>query len=274
VAELDDFEAVRRDPDPIRRGRRASVLLARYQRRATELARLRRAAIEEAHRDGMTYSEIASALGLSKGRITQIRSGAPAAERAFFGVGPVAVGVPLRTGVNDRARMYLDAADAATQDRIESILAAHALGSTRFVVTPELPVPPAGDVVVVCGPKSAPIGANLLAQDPVLGMVSDSGRWWIEDRKTGQRYGSPQDDHPPASGDIAYLARHRHDDRVVVHIAGVHSYGSLGGAYYLDRSLSELWTQLGDVSFSMAVRCTLDGLEITAVDRLAGPYPW
>jgi hypothetical protein len=222
----------------------------------------------------MTYSEIASALGLSKGRITQIKSGAPAAECAFFGIGPVAVGVPLRAGVDDRARMYLDAADAATQERIESILATHALASPRFVVTPEHTEPPAGDAIVVCGPKSAPIGANLLAQDPVLGMISGSGRSWIEDHKTGQRHGSPQDDHPPVSGDIAYLARHRQHRRVIVHIAGIHSYGSLGVAHYLGLALTELWTQLGDVSFSMVVRCTLDGLEITAADQLAGPYPW
>ena len=46
----DDFDAVRNDPDPIRRGRRATALLSIYQQRATELARLRREAIEEAHR--------------------------------------------------------------------------------------------------------------------------------------------------------------------------------------------------------------------------------
>ncbi|GAA5160716.1 hypothetical protein GCM10023321_43850 [Pseudonocardia eucalypti] len=71
---LDNFDDLRRDPDPIRRGQRASILLAQYQQQATELARIRRLAIEEAHRDrGMSYTEIATALGLSKGRITQIR---------------------------------------------------------------------------------------------------------------------------------------------------------------------------------------------------------
>ena len=48
--------------------------------------------------------------------MTQIRGGAPAAERAFFGVGPVQVGVPLREGTDDRMRSYVDAADLATQD--------------------------------------------------------------------------------------------------------------------------------------------------------------
>jgi Sigma-70, region 4 len=53
-----------------------------YQQRAVELARLRRAAIEEAHRDrGLSYTEIAEALGITKGRITQIRDTAPLPER-------------------------------------------------------------------------------------------------------------------------------------------------------------------------------------------------
>ncbi len=64
----DDFEAVRRDPDLLRRGQRATALISIYQQRATELARLRREAIEELHRNqNMSYTEIAVALGITKG---------------------------------------------------------------------------------------------------------------------------------------------------------------------------------------------------------------
>jgi hypothetical protein len=275
VAEVDDFEAVRHDPDPIRRGRRASALLMQYQQRAIELARLRRVAIEEAHRDhGMSFTEIAKALGVSKGRITQIKSGAPTAERAFFGVGPVAVGVPLRNGIDDRKRDYIDAADAAAQGQVEAILTGHTLASSRFSIGADMIDPPAGDVVVICGPKSAPIGADLLAKDPHLGMVRDGGRWWLEDRRTGRRYGSPTRDEPPEPADVAYLGRHREPGRIIVHIAGICSLGSLGAAHYLDANLADLWSELGDASFGMVVRCTYDGVEVTSVERLAGPYLW
>jgi hypothetical protein len=275
VAEVDEFEAVRRDPDPIRRGRRASTLLTQYQQRAIELARLRRVAIEEANRDrGMSFTEIAKALGVSKGRITQIKSGAPTAERAFFGVGPVAVGVPLRNGMDDRKRDYIDAADATAQDKVEGALAAHSLASSRFSIGTDMIEPPGGDVVVICGPKSAPIGANLLAKDPRLGMVREDCRWWLQDRQSGRRYGSPSRDQPPEPADVAYIGRHREPGRIIVHIAGICSFGSLGVAHYLDANLADLWSELGDVSFSMAVRCTYDGMEVTGVERLAGPYPW
>lgn len=275
MADLDDFENVRRDPDPIRRGQRASVLLTQYQQRANELARLRRAAIEEAHRvGGMSYTEIATALGLSKGRITQIRTGAPAPERAFFGVGPVAVGVPLRQGLDDRARTYIDAADAAAQERMESVLTAFALTPTRFAIGPNLTEPPPGDVVIICGPKSAPVAAALMAEDPTLGMTKENDRWWITDARTDERYGSPRGDVPPQNGDIAYLARHRHDDRVIVHIAGIHSFGSLGVAHFLTGNLAEVWSKVGEASFSMAVRCTFQDTTITDSALLAGPYVW
>jgi hypothetical protein len=275
VSGLDDFDDVRRDPDPIRRGKRATALMSIYQQRATELARLRREAIEEAHQAaGLTYTEIATALGITKGRITQIRSGAPSRERAFFGVGPVSVGVPLRVGTDDRMRTYVDAADLATQQDTEALLATVALAAEPFTIAPDATTVPDGDVVIICGPKSAPIGAELLDSDPRLGMVREDGRWWIIDKATGERYGSPMGDQPAGPGDIGYLSRRRDGDRVIVHIAGIHSPGSGGVLHYLAHHLPELYRARGDGSFSLAVRCQLDDLTVTGSEVLAGPYKW
>src|SRR5690242_19665974 len=189
-----------------------------YQQRATELARLRREAIEEAHEtQGLTYTEIAAKFGITKGRITQIRGGAPARERAFFGVGPVQVGVPLREGSDDRMRSYVDAADLATQEDTATLLASLALAAEPYTIPPDTTTVPDGDVVVICGPKSAPIGAQLLDEDPRLGIVRD-GRWWIVDKTTGERYGSPLTGNPEGGADLGYLSRRRDGDRVVVHV--------------------------------------------------------
>ena len=150
-----------------------------YQQRAAELARLRREAIEEAHRgQGLTYTEIAAALGITKGRVTQIRAGAPPRERAFFGAGPVHVGVPLREGTDDRMLSYIDAADVATQEDTATLLAMLALAVEPYTIPPDATTAPDGDVVVTCGPRSAPIGAQLLVEDPCLGMVRED-RWCI-----------------------------------------------------------------------------------------------
>jgi len=275
VPSLDDFEDVRRDPDPIRRGRRATELLTACQQQAAELARLRRAAIEEAHQDqGMSYTQIALAMGITKGRISQIRGTAPAVERAFFGVGPVSVGVPLRHGVTDRQRPLIAAEDAQTAEEIARLLAGYAFAVTRYQIEPGTAAPPPGDTVVICGPKSATVGAALLARDGVLDMREDSGRWQIVHRASGQRYGSPADEPDPASADLAYVARHHDGEHVAVHIAGIHAIGSLGAVHYLAGHLADLFTQAGDTSFSLVVRASYDGLTITGSSLAAGPFTW
>lgn len=275
MSSFDDFDDVRRDPDPIRRGRRATTLMSIYQQRAAELARIRREAIEEAHRvGGMTYAEIAAALGITKGRITQIRASAPSRERLFFGVGPVAVGVPLRQGTDTRMRTYVDAADLATQQDAEALLSSLALSAEPFTINFDATTLPAGDVVMICGPKSAPVAAQLLDSDPRFGMLRDGGRWWIIDKTTGDRHGSPLGDEPAGNGDIGYLSRRHDGDRVIVHIAGIHSPGSRGVLHYLTHHLPDVFRSVGDVSFSMAIRCDLDGIDVSDSRLLAGPYTW
>jgi hypothetical protein len=271
----DEFDQVRADPDPISRGRRATTLLGVYQQRSTELARLRKRAIEEAHRRrGMSYTEIAELLGISKGRVTQIRADAPVAERAFFGVGPVAVGIPYRYQVTDRNRPLIAAEDSKTSEQVQQLLRELAFTVTAYEIEPEREEAPAGDAVVICGPKSAPLGARLMAGDPALGMVKDGGRWWIEHRPSGERFGSPSDTGEGANGDVAYVARHREQGRVIVHIAGIHAIGSLGAAHYLTGHLPDVYAQVDDSSCSMVVRCSYDGLTVLASELLAGPYAW
>ena len=211
-----EFEGVRREPDPLRRGRRATALLTVYQQRAAELARLRRAAIEEAHGHGMSYTEIAAALGITKGRVTQIRSTAPGPERALFGVGPVSIGVPYRYRTTDRERPLIAAEDAQTGEELEQLLTALAFAVTRYQIEPTRTEPPVGDTVVICGPKSAPVGAELMGRDPALRMSEVDGRWWINDKRTRKRIGSPTDEQPSSTADVAYVARHRDEARVIL----------------------------------------------------------
>lgn len=168
---------------------------------------------------------------------------------------------------------YVDAADLATREDTITLLTTLALAAEPYEIAPDATTAPDGDTVVICGPKSAPIGAQLLADDPRLAMVRD-GRWWIENKATGERFGSPLADDPPTAADLGYLSRRRDGDRIVVHIAGIRSPGSRGVVHYLTRHLAELWADTGNTDFSAVIRCELDGLTVTESKLFAGPFPW
>lgn len=70
---------------PVDRAKAAIALMADYQGRVTELSRIRREAIEEAAAAGMSQSEIATLLGVSRGRVGQLAAQGPPPERAFSG---------------------------------------------------------------------------------------------------------------------------------------------------------------------------------------------
>lgn len=273
---VDDFEALRREPDPVLRGRRATDLLATYQQRSVELARLRRAAIEEARDQlGGSYTEVARAFGLTKGRITQIRNGAPPAHRAFFGVGPLDVALPGRR-LFDRDNLVIASEDDAVGTHLIDEAERLSFSIERTIIDPREEWEPIGDAVVVCGPASAHIGHALLTQDPLLGMdIGDGAAWCITDKTTGERYPSPMDQSAPRRADLGYIARHeRPDGRVTVHIAGLHALGSVGAAHYVTDHLPDLWAEFGSRSFSMVVLGEFDGQTPTQLSVRIPPRAW
>ena len=275
--DADEFHALRREPDPIVRGRRATELLALYQQRSTELARLRRAAIEEARDQlGGSYTEVARAFGLTKGRITQIRNGAPPPHRAFFGVGPLEVALPGRRlfGRDDLViASEDDAVGALVVDEAERL----SFTTERRIIDPREEWEPERDAVVVCGPASAHIGHALLGADPLLTMdIGDGAAWCVVDRATGERYPSPMDDaQEPRRADLGYVARHeRPDGRVTVHIAGLHALGSIGAAHYLTEHVADLWAEFGPRSFSMVVLGEFEEQTPTKLSVVIPPRAW
>ncbi|MCE0764776.1 hypothetical protein LWC35_17945 [Pseudonocardia kujensis] len=271
----EEFERLRREPDPVRRGRRATELLATYQQRSVELARLRRTAIEEARDQlGGSYTKVAKAFGLTKGRITQIRNSAPPAHRAFFGVGPLDVALVGRR-IFEREDMVIAAEDDVTGTHLLAEVEQLAFTAERLVIDPREEWEPARDAIVVCGPASAHIGNALISVDPVLGMtIADGGRWYIVDKTTGERFGSPMDDPEPRRACVAYLARHVREGQVITHIAGIHALGSIGAAQYLTDHLADLYAAHPDESFSMAVSAEFDALTPKSIDVLIPPRAW
>ena len=81
----EDLKALADVPDAARRAKEAAGLLDRYQAALGELSRIRREAVEEMIAGGMSHSQIAEALGVSRGRVSQLTKAGPPPERAFWG---------------------------------------------------------------------------------------------------------------------------------------------------------------------------------------------
>lgn len=266
------FDRVRREPDPVRQARLAGELITLYQQRSVELARLRREAINRAAAEkGISYSAIAAELGLTRGRISQIRQSAPAPERALFGVGPVTVAVPLRQ-LSGRALPVISSEDARAAERLTQLLVGHAFQVVQYRIPPDGDWQPSGDTIAICGPKSSHVTAEALGSDPFLAFEPDAdGRWSIRERDGSDVYHSPMDEPEHAWSDVAYVGRLAYREAEIFVIAGVHALGSVGAVDFLARELAQVYAAVGTGRFSMVISSEHDGERVLRSEVVCPP---
>ncbi|MFF4866660.1 sigma factor-like helix-turn-helix DNA-binding protein [Streptomyces sp. NPDC001231] len=274
----DDMERVSGIGDPVDRAKATIDLMATYQGWVLELSRVRREAIEEAQASGMTQAEIASRLGVSRGRVGQLASAGPPPGRAFFGTDLVTVSLggkyeggktPDQNPGEVVAREDLD-----NFEHLRKLLNGMKLDAQYEVI------PPSGIVnlnrdnhVIVCGPRLSPIVAQVLEGDDNLRFEKDHA-WHLVDQKAGKQYRSPMDGDGSA-GDFGYLGRlPRLDGRgTFLYIAGIHAIGANGVVHYLEHNLAELYREVRTKRFSTLISCrynpeTLEVLESRRVTPL------
>jgi transcriptional regulator with XRE-family HTH domain len=235
--------------------------LADAQQEVTELARLRRRVVQDLHAQGLSYAQIATKAGLSRGRIHQIRHTGPAPEGAFLGRGAVVIATPLRRD-DERGRTVVAVDDVSSGKRLEDLARSYGLDVTSEHV------PVSGDIdlnrdglVVVCGPRMSQQMWDTYAQDPVLNWEqADDGPWTIVDRRTGEVYQSGQDSNPACPYDVGYVGKLPRPDGKgsLLAIAGIHTQGSLGVVQLLASDLNTLWGQVGEHRFSTLVGVEYD----------------
>ncbi|MDA0564381.1 UTRA domain-containing protein [Streptomonospora sp. S1-112] len=104
-------------PDPVERARAASAAMGSLQGQSVELSRIRRGAIVEAQDSGMRQDEIARRLGVTPGRVSQMKKAGAGEHRAPAGpVGPrprvlVERALPTPPAVRGSKSLYLTEAD-------------------------------------------------------------------------------------------------------------------------------------------------------------------
>ncbi|MFE3471258.1 sigma factor-like helix-turn-helix DNA-binding protein [Streptomyces bacillaris] len=274
----DEMQKVAGIADPVDRAKAAIDLLARYQTHINELGRVRREAIEEAQAAGMTQTEIAKRLGVTRGRVGQLASAGPPPERAFFGTAKVTVslGGKYEAGKtpDQQPSEVVVREDLENFEHLRTLLGGMKLDAQYEVI------PPSGIVnlnrdnhVVICGPRLSPIVAQVLEGDDYLRFAKDRA-WHLVDQKTATEYRSPQDEDG-TSGDVGYLGRlPRLDGKgTFLYIAGIHAIGANGVVHFLENNLADLYRAVRTRRFSTLISCrynpkTLEVLESKRVTPL------
>ncbi|MBQ0985150.1 sigma-70 family RNA polymerase sigma factor [Streptomyces sp. F63] len=275
----DEMKRISEIAVPVDRARAAIDLMATYQGRVTELSRIRREAIEEAQASGMTQTEIAAKLGVSRGRVGQLASAGPPPERAFFGTDLVTVSLGGKPeagkGPDENPSAVVVREDLDNFEHLRKLLGGMKLEAQYEVI------PPNGIVnlnrenhVVICGPRLSPIVAQVLEGDHSLQFAKDRA-WHLVDRKAGQVYRSPMDEDSEP-GDFGYLGRlPRLDGRgTFLYIAGIHAIGANGVVHYLEHHLAELYREVRTKRFSTLISCRYnpDTLEVLESRRVTPLY--
>lgn len=271
------LEQIRTIIDPMQRARDAHTAIEELQAEVGMLAAARRDALNELVEQGKTLTQIAEALGVTRGRISQLRSAGTKPERNFFGSGTVtvAIGSKPEHGRRDNANgeMVSKQAIKAYETIAESL---RELG----LDTKQEIVPPSGlinlnrePLVVLCAVRVLPFLAQVMAADSHLEFREDESGWYLHDKSTSTDYRSPQDQGE--SRDIGYVGRlpGPGGKTTFLYAAGIHAQGTLGAAKWMAENVADLYKQLKLQRFSTLVESSFgkDGT-VSSTRRLTELY--
>jgi hypothetical protein len=271
-----DIQAVRDLEDPLKRAQQAGEILAQYQAAVTELSHIRREAIERLIAQGMTKSQLAEQLGMTRARVGQLLAAGPRSEGLFLGTGTltVALGGKLEAGKPDPGPVVSQEVFQAYERLSELARTLGLDGQDEVIPPPGLVDLNRDNLVVICGPRLSPVIAQVLASDPNLSFTHDDRGWYLLDQATGTAYRSPMNDGEPA--DYAYLGRlPRIDGRgTFLYFAGIHAPGNSGVVHYLEGHLEELYGEVRTSRFSTLIACRFDpsSRQVTSSERVTPLY--
>lgn len=286
---MDDtgIERIRQIEDPAERAQAVGREQNRLLGLVDELAGIRREAIDEMLRAGLSQADIARALGVTRSRLNKLVTTGPGPERGLLVPKPragalltVAV-VEKREDQRARASLLMTTADAVAKlDRL-----ATEMGMETAVDR----VPEGGyidlnrdNLAVLIGPRITPLIAQAISADPVIKWrkTGDTGDWMLVDTRKDVEYRSDFDEKdPPTDGPrtcYAHIGRIRRPDGegAFLYLGGAHGPGTAGAVDYFIRNVGELWQKAHRNLWSAVVKITATarGEEILNVERVSDVY--
>jgi hypothetical protein len=243
--------------DPRKRAKAAHDLIEELQAAVTDLSRLRREAFEQLLEGGMSQTDIAVLLDISRSRVSQLMSGAARPERRFLGTSTLTIAVAAsETGKSSD--------DVAPESLAAYQTLAQAAGAVGLDTTYEVIARPGHvqlnrpNLIVLGGPKLLPFVSQIMEADPCLRFEHDKTGWYLVDRTTQKQYRSLRD--RGVFADYGYIGRLPKPDGhgTFLYVAGIHSQGTLGAAKYVADNLPALDRFTKGRRFSAVVLCSYD----------------
>ncbi|MBB3665989.1 hypothetical protein FB384_004948 [Prauserella sediminis] len=258
--------------------RRAHALVGDLNDELTEVARIRREAIEDlTQRPKVKPSDVARELEISRQRVLQITRSGPRPSRRFLGSGNH---LTMIVGGKQEANPSVPGPVVSADDLRGYQLLVEVGKDLGFEVSYEVVQPPGflnlsrDNLFVCCGPRLSPLIEQSLSSDSAIRFDQDDQGWYLHDRVQDQVYRSPMDEGENV--DYGYVARLPRIDGngVYLYSAGIHAPGVTGGVSYVLSNLDELYQSVRMDRFSCLVRCEFDPETrvITSSERITDLY--
>jgi hypothetical protein len=265
-----DPSAVAQIGPPRERALIAHRMIDEYQVAIEELSRVRRDALHDLMADGMTQTQIADLLEMSRSRVSQLLSAGTRPERAFLGSGrlTVAIGAKQEVGRADPGEV-VSAETFKAYDILAELARAVGLDVAQEVV------PPPGlvhlnrqNLIVMTAPRLLPFLGQVMEADPYLRFATDEHGWYLATVDGETTFRSPRDTGENA--DYGYIGRLPRPDGKgsFLYLAGIHAQGTLGAAQYVAENIGQLHKELKNRRFSTIVLCRFDRQSILSTERV------
>lgn len=281
-----DLERIRQIGDPAERAKAVGREQNRLLGLMDELAGVRREAIDEMLRAGLSQAAIARELGVTRARLNKLVTSGPGPERALL-VPKARSGALLTVAVVEKQedQQARPSVLATTHDAVAKL---DRLAREMGLETEEARIPEEGyidlnqdNLAVLIGPRISPLIAQAITADPVIKWrrSGDSKNWLLIDTEANVEYRSEFDEEPASDEPrtcYAHIGRIRRPDGKgsFLYLGGVHGPGTAGAVEYFVHSVADLWEEAHRNLWSAVVKttATADGKEILSAERISRAY--
>jgi len=157
---------------------------------------------------------------------------------AFFGGNNVCVYLPLRIRQDDDKRSLISSEVFYSGILLSQFFKINGISFQFIGITSSDKIVPHENSLFIGGPKVIKCTYEKLSYDPHFKFINDEDSWTIKDLDSNVEFGSPNGDASKNKKYFAYLNKFKQQDKTIIIVAGINSFGTLGGITYITQNAS------------------------------------